>query len=78
MSTLSFRLSDTVLKEAEARAQSLHISRNEYIRRAIEKMNRETLRLSKREKLKKASALVRQESLTINEEFAKIENDPLS
>jgi len=41
MTTVSLRLPDELLKEAEHRAKILHLPRAEYIRRAIAAMNEE-------------------------------------
>ena len=42
----------------------------------IENMNKDLSQQEKKAKLIKASELVRKESMVINSEFAKIENDP--
>ena len=49
MTTVSLRLPDNLLKEAESGAKILHIPRAEYIRRAIAAMNHEMLAQKRRE-----------------------------
>ena len=76
MTTVSLRLPDDLLKEAEHGARVLHIPRAEYIRRAIAAMNHEMLAQKRREHLMKASRRVSAESLRVNAEFDAIEGDP--
>jgi metal-responsive CopG/Arc/MetJ family transcriptional regulator len=76
MNTISIRLPDDLLREADCRAAELQIPRAEYLRRAILSMNRETRSRLRRTRLMEASARVREESMAINREFAEIENDP--
>jgi predicted DNA-binding protein len=76
MSTVSIRLSASLLEEADKRARSLRIPRAEYIRRAIEAMNGEVMAHERRERLQKASKQVREESMRVNAEFSAIERDP--
>jgi metal-responsive CopG/Arc/MetJ family transcriptional regulator len=75
MSTVTLRLPDELLKEANTRAQILHLTRNEYIKKALEHMNEKIRSLEKRKRLMDVSKRVRQESIKINAEFEKIEND---
>ena len=75
MSTLSFRLSDALLKEADERARMMHIPRAEYVRRAIEEMNHKALLDRRRERLMLASRRVGAESMSINAEFDAVEHD---
>lgn len=75
MSTVSIRLPDDLLKETESRAQTLHISRAEYIRRAIVAMNHEMVAQKRRERLMKISRLASAESIKVNAEFDSIEGD---
>lgn len=74
MTTLSIRLPDGLLKEADARAKALGIPRAEYIRRAIVAMNREASAQKRRERLMEASKRVREESMRVNAEFSAIES----
>jgi hypothetical protein len=50
--------------------------RAEYIRRAIERMNREAEARARAERMARASRKVRKESMRVNAEFARIERDP--
>ena len=47
-----------------------------YIRRAIERMNRETLTEVRARRLAEVSRKVRRESMRVNAEFAAVERDP--
>ena len=76
MTTVSLRLPDSLLKEAESGARILHIPRAEYIRRAIAVMNHEMLAQKRREHLMKISRRVSSESMRVNAEFDAIEGDP--
>lgn len=76
MTTVSLRLPDDLLKEAESGAKILHIPRAEYIRRAIVAMNQEMLAQKRRERLIKVSRRVSSESMRVNAEFDAIEGDP--
>ena len=78
MTTVSLRLPDDLLKEAESGAKVLHIPRAEYIRRAIAAMNSEMLAQKRRERLIKISRRVRSESMKVNAEFGAIESDPVA
>jgi len=76
MSTISLRLPDTLLREIEKRASELHVSKAEYIRRALEAMNLDLARKQRDARLKALSPRVREESMRINAEFATIEDAP--
>jgi predicted transcriptional regulator len=76
MTTVSLRLPDDLLKEAELRAKVLHLPRAEYIRRAIAAMNEEVLTLKRREHLMKVSRRIAAESMKVNAEFGAVENAP--
>ena len=78
MTTVSLRLPDDLLKEAENRAKALHIPRAEYIRRAIAVMNDEVLAHKRRERLMVLSKRVRGESMKINAEFDAVEGNPFA
>jgi hypothetical protein len=65
------------LLEASRRcASALRLSRAEYIRRAIERMNRETKAQLRASRLAEVSRRVRKESMRVNAEFDAIERDP--
>ena len=68
MSTITLRLPDDLLKEASLKAEYLHMSRSDYIRKAVENFNKEIRELEKRKRLI-------QESLEINADFEMVEHD---
>jgi metal-responsive CopG/Arc/MetJ family transcriptional regulator len=75
MTIVTIRLPEKILHEVDLFAQDIHVARAEYIRLAIEQMN-DLIKSKKRsERLKAASMLVRKESIRINKEFTRIEND---
>jgi metal-responsive CopG/Arc/MetJ family transcriptional regulator len=76
MTTVSLRLPDDLLKEADKRAQELHIPRAEYIRRAIESLNTKAMANHRRHRMMEASRRVRAESMRVNAEFNAIEDAP--
>jgi predicted transcriptional regulator len=76
MTTVSLRLPDDLLKEAEHRAKVLHLPRAEYIRRAIAAMNEEVLTQKRREHLMKVSRRIAAGSMEVNAEFDAVEDAP--
>jgi len=76
MTTVSLRLPDDLLKEADKRAQEMHIPRAEYIRRAIESLNAKAMANHRRHRMMEASRRVRAESMRINAEFDAIDVTP--
>jgi len=76
VTTVSLRLPDDLLKEAEHRAKVLHLPRAEYIRRAIAAMNDEVLTQTRREHLMKVSRRIAAGSMKVNAEFDAIEDAP--
>jgi metal-responsive CopG/Arc/MetJ family transcriptional regulator len=71
MEAISLKLPEKLLETAGRCALKLRLTRAEYIRTAIERMNRETaaaMRVQRRR--------VRKESMRVNAEFAAIERDP--
>lgn len=76
MTAISLKLPEELLEVSGACAEALGMSRAEYIRRAIERMNRETRARTRAKRLAEASRRVRGESLAVNAEFAAIEGDP--
>jgi len=76
MTTISLRLPDDLLNEVEKRARDLHIPRAEYVRRALERMNREVLQQRRRTRLMELSLRVREESMNVNAEFSEVEHEP--
>jgi len=76
MTTISLRLPDDLLREVEERAGDLHVPRAEYVRRALERMNREVLQQKRRTRLMEISLRVREESMNVNAEFSEVEHEP--
>lgn len=76
MATVSLRLPDDLLKEAELRAKVLYLPRAEYIRRAIAAMNEEVLTQKRREHLMKVSRRISAGSMKVNAEFGAVEDAP--
>ncbi len=70
------KLPDDVLAASRECAAALHLSRAEYIRRAVERMNRDTRARLRAERLADVSRRVREESMRVNAEFAAVEHDP--
>ena len=75
MRTISLSLTDAVLERSGRCAEALAISRAEYIRRAIQAMNRETEAQLRADRLANASRKVRDESMRVNAEFDAIDHD---
>ena len=76
MSSVSMRLSDSLLHELDKRAAELDIPRTEYIRRAIVAMNAALDGAKRRDGLRRASRKVRAGSIEVHAEFAGIERAP--
>lgn len=75
MSIITIRLPDEVLKEIDHFAKMSHQPRTAYIRHAIEYFNAKIAKQEKAKKIKKASFLVRENSMRINMDFDEIEHD---
>ena len=75
MTAISLKLPDDLLAASGRCADALKVTRAEYVRRALEEMNRETLALLRARRLQHASRKVRGESMRVNAEFAAIERD---
>jgi len=76
MISISLKLPENLIKTSTSCAEALRISRAEYIRRALELMNRETRGMIHAERLINASKKVRKESMRVNAEFSALEEDP--
>jgi len=76
MTTVSLRLPDELVEEADRRARELSIPRAEYIRRAIAALNAQVVAAQRRQRMIDASRRVRGESMRVNAEFADIEDAP--
>jgi predicted transcriptional regulator len=75
MTTITLKLPDDLLEASGRLAERLRLSRAEYIRRAIARMNDQVAARARAEKLARASRKVRRDSLRVNAEFAAIERD---
>ena len=73
---LTWKDPDELLEESGRLADRLRISRAEYIRVAIRRMNRRTAARLRAERLAEVSKRVREESMRVNAEFAAMERDP--
>lgn len=76
MGAISLKLPDDLLENSRRYATTLRLSRAAYIRRAIERMNRETQAQLRARRLAEVSRKVRKESLRVLRQFAAIEHDP--
>jgi metal-responsive CopG/Arc/MetJ family transcriptional regulator len=76
MSVITVRLPEKLLHDLDTHAHAIHVQRAEYIRLAIELMNTSIKKKEHIARLKKASLLVRKESMRVNKEFSRIEDDP--
>ncbi len=76
MTTISLRLPEDIVHRIDVNAHLLHVTRSEYIKKAIIEMNTDVQEQARKERLMAASQLVRKESMKINAEFAAIEDDP--
>ncbi len=73
MGLITLRLSEELLKKTDKLAEEEHLSRAEYVRKALEKMNRSMMAERIGRQIKKASLKARTESMAVNDEFAKVE-----
>jgi metal-responsive CopG/Arc/MetJ family transcriptional regulator len=76
MATISLRLPDDILREADRHARKLKVSRAEYVRRAISALNELVTRAERRRRLLEVSRRVRGESMRVNAEFDAIDDAP--
>ena len=76
MGAISLKLPEDLLDVSGRCAAALKLSRAAYIRRAIERMNRETRAEIRARRLAEVSRKVRGESMRVNAEFAAVEGDP--
>ena len=76
MGAISLKLPDDLLDASGRWAAALKLSRAAYIRRAVERMNRETRAEVRARRLAEVSRKVRGESMRVNAEFAALERDP--
>jgi len=76
MQSISLKLPKKMLEASDRCARALGIPRAEYIRRAVERMNREGKARTHAERIAQVSRKVRKESMRVNADFAAIERDP--
>ncbi len=76
MGAILLRLPEELLEKSSQCAKALNISRAEFIRRAIEKLNRETSAALRAKRIAEVSHRVRKESMRVNAEFSAVEEDP--
>ena len=75
MAAISLTIPDPLLETSGKCAEALRVSRAEYIRRAIARMNRDTQARLHAERLGHVSRKVRGEGSRVNAEFDAIERD---
>jgi len=75
MPAISLKLPESLLEASRRCAGALGLSRAEYIRRAIERMNQETRSQLRARRLAEVSRKVRKASMRVNAEFAAVEHD---
>lgn len=73
MAAISLQIPDPLLADSGRCAKTLRLPRAEYIRRAIERMNRNTRARLRAERLIAVSRRVRGESMRVNAEFDAVE-----
>jgi len=73
MKTISLKIDDSIFGETEKILSKIEKTRNRYINEALESYNRYQKRLMIEKKLKKESALVRSDSISVLEEFERID-----
>jgi len=76
MPAISLKLPDELLHASSRCATALKLSRSAYIRRAVERMNRETRASIRARRLADVSRKVRRNSMKVNAEFAAFERAP--
>jgi metal-responsive CopG/Arc/MetJ family transcriptional regulator len=76
MRSIALKLPDDLLDESGRLASRLRVTRAEYIRMAIRRMNRKTDATLRAERLAEVSGRVREGSMRVNAEFSGIECDP--
>jgi hypothetical protein len=74
MKTVSLKIDDSIFLETEVILSKIKKPRNRYINEALEYYNKIQNRRILESKLKKESALVKTDSLSILKEFEEVEN----
>lgn len=75
MRSIALKLPEELMQESGRLADTLRVSRAEYIRFAIRRMNRKVAARFRAERLAEVSKRVREESMRVNAAFAAIERD---
>ena len=75
MPVISLTLSEQLLDLSDECAAALRLSRADYVRRALDRMNSYTQARMRADRLHAASQQVREESMRVNAEFDAIERD---
>ena len=75
MPAISLKIPQPLLAASGQCAAALRLSRAEYVRRALERMNRDTRAALRAGRLRDASLRVREDSLRVNAEFDAFERD---
>ena len=73
MPTITLRIPEELLDEVSHFARARHLPRSEYIRRALDRMNRQTESEIRKQRIADASRKVREDSMDANAEFDAIE-----
>ena len=73
MRSIALKLPEELCDDSTRLAGILHVSRSEYIRMAIRRMNRKVRVRLRAKRLADVSARVREDSMSVNAEFAAIE-----
>jgi hypothetical protein len=73
MKTVSLKIDDSVFVETEKILSRIKKTRNRYINDALDYYNRHQRRILLEEKLKNESGLVQEESLTVLNEFERMD-----
>jgi metal-responsive CopG/Arc/MetJ family transcriptional regulator len=74
--SIALKLPEDLMEESGRLAETLCVSRAEYIRIAIRRLNRKTAARLRAERLAEVSKRVSEESMKVNAAFAAIERDP--
>jgi predicted transcriptional regulator len=76
MAHLSIRLPESLIEDLTALAKAEHQSKAELVREALEHYRQLKISNARKERLSKASLLVRNDSMRVNSEFAEFEGEP--
>lgn len=75
MKTISLKLDDAIFLETESILKEYKKPRNRYINEAISNFNKLQKRMFLEQKLKKESEIVRDDSMSVLQEFETIDNE---